>query len=155
MAIGCVTKDLEQKKFSESTVVPNKVVVNVEDMAAKEVLDLILVQLGGSSGDPIHLPFQGVTTPGVEQNPISVTVPAGKTRSIQKVRVTCRQRLVYRVEIDGSIIGSGRVGSGQYTDDLLFLPAIEAAENLDIDVFIKQDTGKASDVEVYLMASDA
>ena len=132
----------------------NKIVRRVEDEAAIEVLNAILTALGGGSGTAFFDYQTATTTPGTEQTLISVTVPASTTRSITRVRVSCRQRLTYKLEVDGIEIGSGRVGAGQYTDDLVFVPNYDVAENLDIVLKVTQTQGKATDVEANLMALD-
>lgn len=113
------------------------------------------VQIVTAGGTPVWHDVQTVTNPGTEQTLISETVPASMTRTLNKIRVTCRQRVSYTVLIDGSIVGSGRVGAGKYSDDFIWVPGRDAAENLDYEVKVLQSDGPATDIEVYLMVTES
>ena len=143
---------LENAKFAKNS--DGKVVVRVADDDALAVLQQILGELGGAVGTKFFAEDARATTVGVEQTTISETVPVGKTRSISKVVVTCRQSVKYQVFIDGVVVGSGRTSAAKHTDAFTWLPTRDASAGQVIEVKVLQTYGPASDVETYLMATD-
>lgn len=143
------SRQLENENFATNS--NNKTVRRVEDESAIGVLEQILAELGGSAGTPVFYDTQTVTTPGVTQTLVNETVGVGKTLTIRKVRVTCRQRTTYNILLDSTIIGSGRVGAGEYNDDFVFV----VNRTLSAGSVLKVETlsgGKATDIEVYVQA---
>ncbi len=106
-------------------------------------------------GDPIHLVFTGVTTPGIQQTLIDTTVPALKTRKLTQVTVRCRAHARYTIESNSSIIGSGRTGPAGTDSVINYTPRESVLTGDDIKVkFTAISATPVVDVEAYLMASD-
>lgn len=64
-------------------------------------------------GDPLHIPFEGVTTPGVIQTLFSVTNPDNFNRDLYQVIISCEFSGVVKVYLGDVFIGSARTGPGE------------------------------------------
>jgi hypothetical protein len=146
------TQKLENEKFATSSL--GKTVVRVADDEALAVLEQILALQGGSAGAPFHEDAQTQTTPGVEQTLISFTVGAGLSRNLNRARVVCRHRVKYNIEVNGQVVGSGRTGAGNLTDDFIWLPGFPVAQSILVELKATQSGGPATDIEAYLMGNE-
>lgn len=140
----------EYENFADN--LNGKVIRRVEDEAAVEILNLILAALGGTVATPFFSEVQTVTTPGVTQILTSDTVGVGKSLVLKSVRVTARKETTYEIFIDGTIVGSGRVGPGKLTDDFIFNVDRTATAGQVVKVEATALPGSATDIESYLQA---
>lgn len=154
MAIPCESKALEQASYIESPCgAAGKVDRRVHDTCANEKLDTLISLQGGASGTPFFSDAQTVTTPGSTQVLISETVAVGKTLKLKSVRISGRQSLFYKILIDAAIVGSGRIGAGNFNDEFIFRVERSAAAGAVVKVEAVASSGKpATDVECYLQA---
>lgn len=107
------------------------------------------------AGDPVHLKFAGVSTPGVEQTLITDTVPVGKKRRMSKIYMTGRQPGTYKLEDGSGIIATGRIGAARLVDTFSWEPRVELVAGTTITLKFTSLSGTpASDIEAYVMASD-
>jgi hypothetical protein len=107
------------------------------------------------AGTIFHDQSSDVTTPGVQQTLIDVSVPGGFTRKLTEVVVVCRSHGSYIVESDGAIIGSGRTGPATPKDVMTWNPRRSIPATKDIKVkFTADSAAPVSNVESYVMATD-
>ena len=107
---------------------------------------------GNDVGLEIFREFIGESTLATGTVVITEAVPAGKIWKLQRVFVSCRQPVQYRVKIDSAKVGSGRVGSGEPDSLFVWVPSRSAAAAKVVSVEIDQTSGVKSNLEVYLMA---
>lgn len=98
--------------------------------------------------------FVGVTTPGIEQTPISQTVPVGTRRHLHNVIVACRVEATYKIYSGEDVIGSGRTGPGNPNSKFPWSPFLPVEAGTTISVKVTARSGLVVDLEVYLQASD-
>lgn len=101
-----------------------------------------------------HLSYIGDTNPGIEQTLINVTVPVGTVREIQKLVVACRSHASYQIEVDGTIIGTGRTGPSNPKDVFEWRPSYAANAGEDITLKLLASSGPIIALEAFLMGVD-
>jgi len=107
------------------------------------------------AGESIHLAYQGVTTPGIEQTIITSTVAAGIERKLTKISVTGRHPVTYKLDNGSDIIASGRIGPAKLVDIFRWEPRYTLSAGATLSLKITALSGSpASDIEAYVMASD-
>lgn len=107
------------------------------------------------AGDAVHLRYQGVSTPGIEQTLITSVVPASKKRLVNKLIVTGRHPGTYKLDDGSDIIASGRIGPGNLVSRFVFAPRPDYAAGTTLTLKYTALSGTpASDIEAYFMASD-
>ena len=106
-------------------------------------------------GDPIHNSAEAVVTPGVEQTLISYLVPVGKVHNLHQVVLSCRVTGSFRVEIDGSLMGSGRTGAASPNSSMSFVPTLSLSEGTLVEVKYCSAAGSLLQrVEAYAQAAE-
>lgn len=106
-------------------------------------------------GDGDFVDAQTVTTPGVEQTLFSFAVPAGKTKNLTSLKVSCRLPTNFYLTAGGATIASGRTGAGHPNAKFDWSPVRGIAAGTTIELKLLAKSGvPATDVEAYLMSSD-
>ena len=106
-------------------------------------------------GDGTFVDVQTVTTPGVEQTLFSFAVPAGKTRNLTSLKVSCRLPTNFYLTAGGATIASGRTGAGNPNAKFDWSPVRGIAAGTTVELKMLARSGlPATDVEAYLMSSD-
>ena len=101
----------------------------------------------GTSND---LRFIGLTTPGITQDLIDYTVPASTTMAALQVIVSCNEQSKITITVDGTLIGSGRVGPGSPNFNFSWIPWKEVLTTEQFKVTFTQISSRpAVDVECY------
>ena len=145
--------DREQLKFKPD--INNDNAVNVISANIEAQLDAILDALDVSVGESHFASASTVTTPNVQQNLITETVPAGKLRGLTRAIVTCRQEGVGYVYVNGSLVGSMRTSGANPNGVFEWLPKFLVSAGIEIKVeFIARQGSPIVDVEGYLQAVD-
>jgi hypothetical protein len=106
-------------------------------------------------GTAVHFQASGITTPGLEQVLISQVIPASITRYLSQVIVVCRIEGMFKIMLDGQMIGSGRTGAVQPNVSFGFAPSEElfGGSNLEV-LFEARANSPAVSVECFIHASD-
>ena len=108
------------------------------------------------SGTPFYVDVTGTTTPGTEQTIMDFTVGAGKTRNLSRLNGSLRQPSFYKVEIDGSIVGTGFTGAANIQPAYEWNPRRPATAGKNVKVKLKQISGSpACDFGFHLMGSES
>lgn len=101
-------------------------------------------------GEPHQESGSDLTTPGIEQTIISVTVPASKLWKMRDARVVCRAHGTFVILIDGVLAGSGRTGPGQPNGKFPWSPFIRAEAGQLVEIKFLETVGPECDLEAYL-----
>lgn len=106
----------------------------------------------GEPGTPFLVPSEAATTPGLQQTLVSYTVPALTVLDLYKVSVVSRVHGKFRVNLDGSLIGSGRTGpSISELSKFDWSPRLTATAGQIVEILFTSMTGTPiSEVEAYL-----
>jgi hypothetical protein len=106
-------------------------------------------------GDAIDIVSIATSTPGLVQELVTTTVPAGKNRFINKVRVVCRGYACWTLKVNGDIIGSGRNSPANEQPEMIYTPRYKSLPGDEIKLeFLAFAAKPAVPVEAYLMGSD-
>jgi len=113
------------------------------------------VSIAGEVGDPVHLTYNGLSTPGIEQTLISSTVPVGKSRNMSKIYMSGRQPGTYTIDDGTNIIGTGRIGPSNLVSTFRWEPRLELVSGTSTNLKFTSLSGTpASDIDAYYMALD-
>ena len=108
-----------------------------------------------NSGDAVYLDGLDTTTPGSEQTLDSFVVPAGKTRLLSRIKVSCFQPGTWIARVGSDIIGSGRTSAGHPDSSIEILPrrSLAALSTFTLK-FTARTGGPATDVTYHVMATE-
>lgn len=149
------TIDLENLKFAVNS--NGEIVIRVEDEESVDVLNDILVALGGSSGTPIFDESFNTASPGTGStvNLITTSVGVGLTRTFVSMKCTSRVPGRFELKLGGTLIGVRETGSGQYNSDLVFDVKKTGAAGTSVTVdFVQLRGPAAAPVSVSLMSTE-
>lgn len=105
-------------------------------------------------GTPLFISNADVTDPGVEKSLITYTVPLNEKLLLQQISVSCRIESVFKITINGQIIGTLRTGAARPNDRFSYTPSYWVLSNEIVEVTVKaRGLSPISDCEVYLQAS--
>lgn len=105
-------------------------------------------------GVPLFISADDTTNPGIEKTILSYTVPALNTVLISNIIVTCRIESVFKLKVNGDVVGTVRTGAARPNDRFPFDPSFPALQNQNIEITVKaRDNSPISDCEAYLQAS--
>lgn len=108
----------------------------------------------GEPGDPVFIDAVDVTTPGIEQTLLSYVVPAGKTLNLLNVLTICRTETTFKIEGDGSQIGSGRTGAANANVNFPYRVARSYTSGKLVQVKATSRSGSSvADIECYLQGT--
>lgn len=106
-------------------------------------------------GSPIHKEAQDLTTPGSEQTLLSYTIPVAKTHQLFQIIVSCRIESFWTLDIDGTVIASGRTGSANPKDVFPVFPGRDIATGTVVTLKLKsRSNSPIVDCEGYIHASE-
>lgn len=143
MPLPCTIDDREYQKFIDCNGQVAVRVVLCDDLTG-----------GAGSGTAFFLETSGTSTPGIPQNLFTFIVPANTRRDLKKFNLSSFGRGFFEIKIDGSLIGSGRVGASNLNAEFIFDPIrpIAAGETLTVDYTAIGNP--AQDFEAYLSGFD-
>lgn len=120
------------------------------------------MSVGNSSFPPLSIPvnevilqekFIGQTNPGIEEDLISYTVPAGMRLYALQILSSCRLESKLRCLVESDQIGSWRHGPSKLNGTFVFSPYREINENETITIKSYAESFRPiTDIEVYLQA---
>ena len=91
-------------------------------MAALSVPKILKVSVEGTA---FHFEAQEDTDPGVAVQLFQLTVPALTKRVLFSLQVICRQQSFWELDLDGTLIASGRTGVAHPVDNFPWFPGKE------------------------------
>lgn len=108
-----------------------------------------------SIGTAVHLEGSLESIPGGTITLVSFSVPALTTRRLHRIQVTCRRPGRWYLEVGGSEVASGRIGTGNLNDTFQWDPIRDVATGTAVALkFDAPSYAAAADVEAYFMGSD-
>ena len=121
------------------------------DDEAHRLLNDIITSLGGSNGTPIFDSKIDTTVTNGAKDLIAITVGAGKTRSLQTLKVSCRSRALFKITVAGATVGTVRTSPGDANPGFVFTNNFAVAPGVEYKVIVEQNLGAPSVAcEVYL-----
>lgn len=106
-------------------------------------------------GTPFFKDVVTLTTPGIQQELINITVPDLFVRNLHQLHIACRMEGSFKILIDNEVVGSGRTGAATPNVSFSWYPARSVVANKIIKVlFTARPNSPAVDVEAYLQAAD-
>jgi hypothetical protein len=114
------------------------------------------LKTSGLDGIPVFNSATGIQTdPGNSKQILTFTVPAGKTRTLHTIYLSCTMRGKMIVKSDGVIIGIARTAPGKPDINFPFYPGRAIAENKDVTItFIARSNSPIVDCDVFTMSTD-
>ena len=95
-----------------------------------------------------------LTTPGSEVQVASFTTPAGKTRTLHNVMLSCSREGTMKIYHGTVVIGSGRTTGANANISFKFDPGYPISEGDTVAVKFKALAGPAVDVEAFLQSTE-
>jgi hypothetical protein len=116
--------------------------------------DGVLITDPITAGAPLFFDGDIATTPGLEQVLSSTVVPVGKTRTLAKIHVSGSLSGKWEADINGGIIGSGRIASGNPNSTLEFIPRRSLTAGQTLALKFTSRAGPVSGVNYHIMMAE-
>lgn len=105
-------------------------------------------------GTPTFRDVQTVTDPGNEKQLLTWTIAASQTEILHQLYIVCRMESVWKLDIDGQVVASGRTGGSKPKDQFSFVPGRDVLTGETATLTLKSRTGSPIvDCEAYVQAS--